>query len=65
VRVTVANKLSGSEPDFMPKKHALLIANTEYRDGKLSPLAHPGLAYAELADALKDPSRSRPWSIPI
>lgn len=41
----------------MPKKHALLIANTEYRDGKLSSLAHPGLAYAELADALKDPAR--------
>ena len=41
----------------MPKKHALLIANTEYRDGKLSAMAHPGLAYAELAEALKDPAR--------
>jgi outer membrane biosynthesis protein TonB len=41
----------------MAKKHALLIANTEYRDGKLAPLAHPGLAYAELAEALKDPAR--------
>lgn len=41
----------------MAKKHALLIANTEYRDGKLSPMAHPGLAYADLADALKDPAR--------
>ncbi|HLP42217.1 MAG TPA: caspase family protein, partial [Fibrobacteria bacterium] len=41
----------------MAKKYALLIANTEYRDGKLASLSHPGLAFGELAEALKDPAR--------
>src|SRR6185503_1905297 len=43
--------------NFMPKKHALILANTEYRDAKLAPLSAPGQGYGDLADAMKDPAR--------
>jgi outer membrane biosynthesis protein TonB len=41
----------------MPKKHALILANTEYRDAKLAPISAPGQGYADLAEAMKDPAR--------